>query len=798
MASQLKKDTPPKLIQRKPAVPRKRTRKGKKKNVLECDKSPSILTTIQKLPQREAPTNINIPGAIDSRKTSISSNSNFSWTKDISTSSNTTCITVDQNSFVRFDNKLPVVRLTNIDYELNKNKLSKTNVPETITEDNSSDSSSSCSCDCSSANSTHYETELNPSKDFNDLLEVKSPCLSASSAPSIHSEPKIETEDTRSSPYYKQNAENLLIAEKHYDKEIINWICSENDEISDDLTKFKDKIFSGLDSEFEIIWHCQNLKETILNLSSTEEVNKTASNSDPRLNSVEEDLTENDVNDNYNPNPVSPTIETNKEDDPFVKPKARQPQNRKLSSEGYISYSSNKVTRTDTSDEDSPANNCTTDDHHDDDDALSLYAESMSGLESWRVNTSVCQPDATSNIPRTEEYVPKPINEESIFTGKHLYCPTKISEVPENSISKAIVCEKQNADSTSIFKQGNSTCDTDSYQDFIETPEFDTRVPPPEIVQKPRLMNSFFEIAAKTKSVVFNKICFYNLLNICNKGRYGPCRFKHIVPTSEQVQAQLLVLDERMLMQEYLLIRNWGEIRRKYGMCFVEESAKRGLTRMLVEIAYDFIVKARSEFEKDVTLRVNTIEATLLHLNSVDLSVCEDLLKLPIPADQSSRTLLCDVFMATMSIAQNFSRFKSVFLNLTYFIVNNDRTLNKEVMEHILERICILPFEEAIARAVIQMMRLTKVDIFENTVIRYFEKQISVNKDVFEEYSMMKNQCKFASMLASSLIAAGGTPHAAEPAPPTEPLRPAPSPDTNNLDKMVSYKLLLFLIPCSI
>ncbi|XP_026740872.1 uncharacterized protein LOC113503202 isoform X2 [Trichoplusia ni] len=776
---QVTKEAPPKQIQRKPAVPRKRTIKGKQKNVVERDKSPSILDTIRKLPQKEAD---NIPGPVDSRKTSISSNSNFSWTKDISSSSNTTCITVDQNSFVRFDNKLPVIKLTNIDFELNKNKQGKTNVPETIVEDDSSDSSSSSSSDSSSsAASTHCESELNPSKQFNDLLEVKSLCLSVSSAPSTHTAPKNQSEDTRSSSYYKQNAENLLIAEKHYDKEIINWICSENEEISDDLTKFKDKIFNGLDSEFEIILLCQNLKKTLLNLSSSEEVNKTVSNSVPRLNSVEENVTEHYVNNDENLNPDSPTVETNKEVDPFVKPKPAV--YKPLSSEGYVSYSSNKVTRTDSSDED-PPNNYMTDDHHDDDDALSLYAESMSGFESCRVNTSICPPDQPSSIRQMEEYVPKPINEESIYTEKHSYCPTKIRAGPETSTSKATVCEKQNADSTSIFKQSNSVCDTESSQDFTENPDIDTRVTPPEIVQEPRLMNSYFEMVPKTRSVVFNNICFYNLLNNCKKGRYGLCRFRHIVPTPEQVQAQLFVLDERMLMQEYLLIRNWPDIRRKFGMCYVEESAKRGLTRMLVEIAYDFIVKARNEFDMDIALRVNTIEATLLHLNSVDLSICEDLLKLPIPTDQGSRTLLCDVFMATMSITQNFSRFKSVFLNLTYFMVDNDRTLNKDVVEHILERISILPFEEAIARAVIQMMRLTKADIFENSVIRYFEKQISVNKDVFEEYSMVKNQCKFASMLASSMMAVGASPHAAEGASAAEPLRPAPSPDTNNLDIM--------------
>ncbi|CAH0595495.1 unnamed protein product [Chrysodeixis includens] len=763
---QLTKEPPSKQIQQKPALTRKRTIKGKQKNVVERDKSPSILESIRKLPSKEADACPNTPVPVESRKTSISSNSNYSWTKDISTSSNTTCITVDQNSFVRFDNKMPIIKLTNIDVELNKNKQGTTHVPESIVEDDdSSDSSSSSSESSSSAGSTHCESELNASKQFNDV-EVKSLCLSVSSAPSTHNALQGQSENT-TGLYYKQNAEKLLIAEQRYDKEIINWICSENEEVNDDLTKFKDKIFTGLDSEFEIILHCHNLKKSLLNLSTSEEVSKMVNNPVPRLNSVEADITENYVNNNENLNPVTPPRDTNKEiePDPFVKPKP-------LSTEGYMSYSSNKVTRAGSPGDDSPTNNYM-DDHHDDDDALSLYAESMSAFESCRVNTSISFPDLSSNVRQTEEYIPKPINHESIYTEKHTYCPTKIREDPETSTSRATVCEKQNADSTSIFKQSISVCDTESSQDINENTELDNRITPPEIVQEPRLMSSFFEMLPKTKSVVFNNICFYNLNNTC---RYGQCRFRHITPTPEQVLEKLLGLDERMLMQEYLLIKNWPDIRRKYGMCYVEESAKRGLTRMLVEIAYDFIVRARSDFEMDVALRVNTIEATLLHLNSVDLSVCEDLLKLPIPTDLGSRTLLCDVFMATMSITQNFSRFKSVFLNLTYFMVGNDRTLNQVVVEHILERISILPFEEAIARAVIQMMRLTKAEIFENSIIGYFEKQISAHKDVFEEYTMVKNQCQFASLLATSMLAAG--------APEPVPAAPAPEPDTNNLDKM--------------
>lgn len=798
---------------KQPATPKKKTPKGKQVNVVAGAKSPSILEKLRKLSHKETENQVNNQQVqhksavlVDSRKSSISSNSNLSWTKDISSSSTSTCITVSSNDFVRFNKKLPILKLTNIDQEVNKRK----NVKEATVIDEDDDSSET------SDSSDSSDSQHKCSEQLNNSIEVNSLHLSASSPSSSHSS-QICSKDN--SLDYTKAAKKLTITMKKIDMEIINWISSENTDVNANLAKFKNKMFEVLDHEFGLITHCRRLKEildprvieeTIENpcipnpvennaVNNNTEINPNCEKDNPTLdnnNKIQihkegEIIKEVDTNkevestkeiETNKETETNKKLETNKEVE-FVKPKPC----RKLSniSEGNVSITSNNSNRDDYTDDDNPTGNTRNyiySDHHDDDDALSLFAESITGFESSRMTNSIA---SAPNVRQVEEYIPQPLKDNYVpHIEKPTYCPTKIREEAEMFASKIkTICEKQNADSTSIYKQSNSTDDAESYQDFNENTELDTKMGAPEMITRPQLMDSLFQILPKTKSIVFGGLCFYNLMNCCRKMALGQCRFRHLKPQTDEIKAKLNLLDDRVLIQEYLLLRNWAYLRRQYGMCYVEECAKRGLTRILVEIAYDFIVKARN-MEGDTRLRVNTIEVTLLHLNNVDLSVCEDLLKLTIHSDQINKTLLCDVFMATMSITQNFSRFKQVFLNLTYFMVDNDRVFNMDVVKHILERICILPFEEPIARALIQMMRLTRPEIFKNSMIGHFEKQIAVNKDVFEEYSLLKNRYEFTSMLASSVVRSSSPPP-----PPSEPRdegQPAPSPDTTNLDNMVS------------
>lgn len=181
---------------------------------------------------------------------------------------------------------------------------------------------------------------------------------------------------------------------------------------------------------------------------------------------------------------------------------------------------------------------------------------------------------------------------------------------------------------------------------------------------------------------------------------------------------------------------------RKYAMLVLFECAQRALTRVVVEIAYDFIKRNAETVLIDETLKIEAVEFALLHLNDVDMSVCEDLLFLVVP----NGSLLCEAFMQVMTSTQNFSRFKSVFLSLTYFMVNNDRTFTLEVAVQVLERVCILPFEEPVVRALVQIIRLTDPEVFLNSMISHFEKVISVNSDVLNEYMLIKREVDFEKL----------------------------------------------------
>ncbi|KAJ8713122.1 hypothetical protein PYW08_008426 [Mythimna loreyi] len=868
---------------KKPAPARKRGPKGKQQNAEPHVQTPSIVDLLknqaadaeEKLKQsQQTPQEL-----VESN--SVGSNSNKSWTRDISISSNNTCVSsIGSNDFVRIDKKLPVLKLTNIDSEVKKRQNEALKAASAVADEAGEDLSDSYDSDSCGSRERKYSEQLN-----DDSLGVNSVHLSASSSSQCTYSRRKETSD------YDKAACKLSQTMEKLDLEIIQWMGSANEDVNENLVKFRDKMFDILDREFGVITHCRHLKE-IVNPQSKEDIDDACVPEHIRdcvaNDNVEHDLVQNIalVKDNTpvresplvkkrtlvrkntsvkDSEPVKESVRVRErtpikdsepvrestrvkhrtpvkdsepleektpiEDSEPVKESARVKQStpvkkstpvqespvvrestpvkksapakentpvkdntpvekntkelekefviprrpsRKLSShsEGNVSNASTRASG-DASSDDEPAAGAYDDpdyDHHDDDDTLSLFAESISGFESSRLYTPTSSA-IVSRPPPVEEYIPQPVKEVDQPTEKQTYCPTKIRDDTQMLASQVTVCEKQNADSTSIFKQSNSTDDAESYQDFNEDIYLDARLDAQDMVMKPRLMDSYFEGMPKARSVVFGNLCFYNLMNCCRNYYTGACRFLHMIPTTAQIKEKLNHLDERMLIQEYLLVRRWTELRRRYGMCFVEEAAKRGLTRILVEMAYDFIVKATNESDEDTRLRVDTIEVTLLHLNSVDLSICEDLLKLPINPDQPNRTLLCDVFMATMSITQNFTRFKIVFLTLTYFMVNIDRTFNKDVVEHILERVCILPFDEPVARALIQMMRLTKADIFNNSMIGHFEKQISAEKAVLEEYTLLKNQCALSSLLASSLA-------------PAEPQPPAASPDTTNLDNM--------------
>ncbi|XP_075983577.1 uncharacterized protein LOC142981498 isoform X2 [Anticarsia gemmatalis] len=827
----------------------RRINRGKRINVRETTpqrpvlpKSPKRIALTTKSTKNVSDSNA---GQVNSRKTSTSSTSTLSWTRDISSSSTTTCFTVCSNDFVRFDKKLPVLELTNIDREVNKYK--KSNADDKSSTDSSSDSETE-------------QTSDNGSSVFNTPLKVKSPNLSVSSRNSVPRSQAQKNADSNQTDFGK-TAKNLLQALKMIDLEFINWL-HDTEYVTTDLNKIKDKLFDILNNEFHALTHCRSLQQLshcdtsvqlnaiasdethdknntvfeidnvrierniennnnknenhskdiientrhesnrfkVYRVENNTETNRTDSDrTDTRLennaepqniennnldrpgneqvtdkiveNRIENDTIENNTTNmtDTNKHEISKRTEStyndstrryrndsftsNDSEDEHVKI-APEYDFAKPSTSGVISNKSRKSSCRFSSE--SEANNDCEEDFtrdvavqnfsqspNDDDDALSLYAESFTGLESSRINASIIS--APIEKPQIEEYIPKPVTKSPQI---YSYYPTKstVFEQVNNGIVKT-VCEKQNADSTSINKTPNTipplfrqipyTNNVVESNQEMEKPFADV---PPSFI-KPRYIEDYK--LPNENSYLFRPYCFYNIVNRCKSVILNqPCRYPHEIPDVNEISRKLCRMHDNVFVKEYIPVRRNPILRRRYGICFIHECAKRQLTRILVEMAYDFITRGSQGVQIDETLKTTAAEVTLLHLNSVELSVCEDLLMLNVGAEE----LLCEALMRIMTCTQNFSRFKPVFLSLTYFMVNNDRTFSLEVAEQILERVCILPFDEPVVRALIQIMRLTDPHIFLNSMIGHFEKSISEHQEVFELYTSLKREIDFSKL----------------------------------------------------
>ncbi|CAB3219901.1 unnamed protein product [Arctia plantaginis] len=751
---------------------------------------------------------------VNSRQNSISSISNLSWTRDISSSSTTTCVTVSSKDFVCIDKKIPLVKLTNVDSEIHKYKSKYVPNADNADEDSSS-SSSDDSSSSDSESSADSDSRISPS----GCTSVKLNSLHLSS-PSRNSvvESKVEEHNPNKKDYGKA-AEKLMQALNKIDMEFINWI-HDSDFATSDLSKIKEKLFTILNNEFCALRHCRYLqeisnpertKDPYLNLtnrpevvennkerkklqtktieSNATELNKTERNHDePKtvvFKLVNNNTAEGDVVKGNNTKcdavakklfkinqPCENTRWLDKDspkrsDRNVTSVKARVETDQITSNidesypeEAFIKPStsgcgvSSKVRRVSEFNDSASENedftadayaNKLTQSAHDDDDALSLFAESITGIESSKMNASIMSTPAEKQI---EEYIPKPIQNHLISPPNYSYRPTKISDHAKNVIVKT-VCEKQNADSTSIYKESNDLPseykESESLTDSVESnqeviPKSSAiQVNSPYNVNSPCLIANLYTLKPKKHNVIFRGYCFFNLIHRCSSSLYGkPCRYSHDIPDEKVVSKKLSILSNEILLKEYMLIRKNQHIMRRFGMCVLFECVKRKLTRVVVEIAYDFLMKGVKGLQIDETLKVTAVEVALLYLNEIDLSVCEDILKLRV-----GDSLLCEVFMQIMTSTQNFSRFKPVFLSLTYFMVNNDRTFGLEVAEQILERVCILPFDETVVRALIQIMRLTKPEIFLNSMIVHFENLISPRQDIFDEYALVKGEINF-------------------------------------------------------
>lgn len=643
------------------------------------------------------------PVLIDSRKTSTSEC--LSWTKDISSSSTTTCVEVDTNDFYRIDNKIPVLRLSHVDNIWHRQHREKDNYSSSDSENSdkvskytSSYSHSSRSSDLSSESNFTHQNNFQSSAPKNEIC--------------------------------KYALEKLSSQLKKLDLEFVNWIGHDTETVDAEIKMIQDKVFKILKEENEAITLCRNIKKMF-----------TADYNTPLRGNSECDMTEspNAFLERVNKE-LNNTIERS-EDDEFTSSRSRyvmfdqnceaeedllqEPKVTSDNSEGDENFTSNKVQCSEvryTSFAETPFN--------DDDDALSLFAESLTGIESSRLHSSASMSVAVSEH---EEYIPQPLSENFNY-DRPVYQPTKIvtSERVQN-----FKIQKQNADSTYRETEYDVPQHPEVGNGNLKLPICPTNSTSPS-TNFPRKIPSIFDpnfrTPPSTRSLVFKGVCFYNLISNCKKIR---CFFPHNQISDDEVKNVLTRLNDYVFVQEYMIMRTWPVLRRRFGLLYIEECEARSMTATLLEMNVDFILKANFASIEDRTLNVNVSELTLVHLNTVDLNVYSHILKHNVGKD----ILLCDVLMHTIAETQNFSRFKLVFINLTNYVIDIGRKFREDVASQILERVCILPPEKPLASAVLKIIQNTDPNILNNSMIEQFEKQLfSLDKKMSEELLLYKSR----------------------------------------------------------
>ncbi|XP_045503727.1 uncharacterized protein LOC123700530 isoform X2 [Colias croceus] len=611
----------------------------------------------------------------NSRRSSLISSSEFSWTKDISNSSTTTCVTVMSNDFFRIDNKIPFIKLTKIS-DLKKEESSE-----------SSDSSSE-----SDSSSSDKQTDV----------EICSNALNLSTSSSCNESVANKTVDSRS--VYDKMSDVL----KTFNPEQCDW-TSGSDE-TQDTDKFKEHL--AKENVFEVELMLLSLWLDITNLES-------------------EDSNANDVTNEISHN--------NTCDTESIKPHEICDEN------------SSNMNKPQVSTERILKNRHSVDEEDDVDDALSLFAESILDVESNRRSSVYAHPPEPE--PEVDEYVPQPLVPVTFKKPKPVsYNPTKIISELSKKTNQLNICEKQSADSTSLRNNNDCTPIVNNFETSSESSRSDNdeprKLPTPNFFTpaKPCFMQKPYHPTELVKSTLLRGTCVFNLIENCKNAEN--CNFPHNYPDAKVIANRMERLADDDFMQEYIMFRSFIQLRRMYGLCFIDACVRRNLTRCLVEMSIDFVLKSNDAVVKDVRLKTEALERTLLYLNYVDLPQCEDLLKWKVRPG----VLLCDVFLQVIGQSQNFNRFRTVFIKLTMFMCRIDRTFDSEVAGQVLERVCILPYELGLNRTLLEILKKTDPIVFSNSMCEMLESRLlSTNKMLYDDFIRLK-QMKTSEVGQSNVL----------------------------------------------
>ncbi|OWR53734.1 hypothetical protein KGM_201790 [Danaus plexippus plexippus] len=615
---------------------------------------------------------------------SNSRSSELSWTKNISSSATTSCITVSPNDFFAIDNKVPLVRLISIDWAVKD--------PVNINQVNQGKSISDTDSD--SATSGMNKGGLQGSDDDTNI-DISLPSLNLSTSSSDTCSTNNSENTSEPVDKFGETLKKISSNLESLELEMVSWTDTADEDASHDSDLLNNEKIQSifLTDEGDVLVTCREIKRVLLepkevttneNLADTE----TAEGNDCEEKSDEVIETGEDIN----------TKETN------VLPCCTLAENDNANL--------------------SPADS-------DDEDTISLFAESITDLDTPKSNDS----GAGDDLNVTEEYIPEPISKCPFKTPEVRYQPTVISNTTAakpNLISN-LNSPIQNTVSTSFCKDRKITYGNRAYgnQNRILNKEATCSG---NVMSQPILISSIYKPIQGVKSVVFRGVCFFHLISSC-KNNY--CKFPHIFIEIDDIRKKLSVLSEDLFLEEYILVKSWPHLRRRYGQCFVDECINRDLSRMLVEMSIDFVIKANCSSTDDERLKTEVAEKVLLYLNDIELARFTDLLTYKV---EYSGVLLYEFFLSTISKSQNFSRFKAVFIKLADFMSHLQRVFDQDAATLLLERISILPYDEGLALGMIKVIKKTDEIIFSSPLMRYFETQLRFsNLNLYNELIRLKN-----------------------------------------------------------
>ncbi|KAG7303697.1 hypothetical protein JYU34_012254 [Plutella xylostella] len=608
---------------------------------------------------------------IDSRKTSVSDT--FSWAQDISSSSVSTPSSRPKSTTICVNGTVPVIKVVDCMKHRTKHDVRKAAVTK--------------------------KRKITPKLAVTPKQpRIETPLMSTLSSPSSKSVTSASTSVNDNTVNLARALDKIRQTLNSLDLEFLKWLATEEDGNVTSENPINEDTLKLLQLEAVSLKLCQNRRALSVNSASENSVKNDSVKSDeiresaPKLDSAAEMLpaaTEGSV-DNSIPLAIPEREDTDIGHDSFSDIVRQKSYEVKMSS--YI----------------------------DDDDALSLFAQSITELES----------------PRFTNPVPTRTTEVDVHKTKHNHEPVKLPTVPNamqapkpstikpkeinfQSNKAKIVCEKQNADSsTSIINKEQKSLGADN---FIPPPipQLQERQPKKEQnILKPTgspkesyLLSSTYP--AMRTSIVFKGYCFFNLASNCQK---NGCRYRHSIPPFQDVMQRLNSLTDDYFIMEYLLLRQHPQIKKSFIQAFAAVCIAKHLTNVLIEISMDV-------FTEEKTLRTHIVEVTLLHLNDKILEDYSSLLMHKL----DSTTHVCDMYMKEIAYTQNFARFKPVFVNLTNIMVQSKLQFNIDVAKHIFERVCILPYDESLSRALIQIIKNTKVDIFSHNFMSMLEDRLASN-----------------------------------------------------------------------